>query len=580
MTKIDHQLPLKDKAEPVVVWSDLLLTGLEDVDAQHHKLIDLINRLGKLQTGSSTPEEIIVVFGELKNYTLMHFKHEEELMDAWPVNAANKTAHFKAHQDFAERIEKINALINSHPSFAVDHLLAFLVKWLVRHIADVDSRMAAEIITLRSGHTPAPKPGTNGNDYNNTISELYDSIGLHSLEIIDLNIQLHGEIARRKKTQDEAQLATLVFHNSSDAMTVTDAETRIIAVNPAFTQLTGYLPEDVIGENPSILSSGQHDEAFYADMWKSIVDNGHWEGELWNRHKDGKVFAESLAINTIYHPDGSVDRRIAVFSDITDKKLSEEKIAQQATELKVLHDKQTELNASLLQEIAVKNRLFSIISHDLRSPFTILLGLSEKMAKQTGSMSKEKIAQQVAIINKVAKNTFATLEDLLEWSFLQLDGEKIDSRNIDIKEIVEDTLQIHQPAAQVKKITLRSNIGNLRVYADYNYVVTVLRNLVSNAIKFTHQGGNVEVTVNTNGHMVEIGVVDNGTGIPEQIQDKLFAVDQKTSTPGTQGELGSGLGLPLCADLIAKMGGGITVDDSHRPGARLVFTLPVAHTTK
>jgi len=570
-----------DKQKSVVDWSDQFATGLDDVDSQHQKLFEVINKLGRLQACDSASDMLIAAYDELKNYTLYHFQHEEELMNAWPMIEANKIAHLKAHRGFIERIGKIDKLIVSHPSYVVDHLLAFLVKWLVHHILDVDKRMAKEIIALRAGEDSVESAEavnleevTSHDMLSNAISDFYDGIGIRSLEIIDLNIQLQDEMARRRQAEDEAQLASQVFYNSSDAMTVTDFENKIIAVNPSFTRLTGYLPEDVIGKNPNILSSGRHDKAFYQVMWESISNTGHWDGELWNRHKNGKIFAEALTINTIYKADGSVDRRVAVFSDITQKKMTEEKLARQAVELKELAEKEAQLNAYLSQEIAVKNRLFSIISHDLRSPFTLLIGLSESMMLKADTYSKEILIEKAETINRVSKSVFNAVENLLEWSRAQLDGAPSENRIIAVGDVFEATLDVLGPVAKEKGIKLISKVADEKIFADHHVVLTILRNLVSNAIKFTASGGVVEVSAHGKGKMVEISVVDTGIGIPESIIHQLFAIDRKTTTLGTLGEKGTGLGLPLCADLAKNLGGNIQVKSNPGKGSRFSVTLP------
>jgi diguanylate cyclase (GGDEF)-like protein/PAS domain S-box-containing protein len=138
------------------------------------------------------------------------------------------------------------------------------------------------------------------------------------------------DISDRKKIEEEMQLAALVYQNSSEAMTVTGADGTIISVNPAFTQMTGYSPEDVIGQDPKILSSGLHDQTFYQMMWHQINTDGCWQGEIWNRRKNGQIYAEWLSINTIFNGDGSVHRRVALFSDITQKKEAEQLIWKQA----------------------------------------------------------------------------------------------------------------------------------------------------------------------------------------------------------------------------------------------------------
>ncbi len=142
--------------------------------------------------------------------------------------------------------------------------------------------------------------------------------------------RLEKEIRFRQKALAQQQLAELVYQHISEAIMVTDAENRIISINPAFSEITGYTREDVIGQNPRILSSGQHDEAFFEAMWHDLNEARTWKGEIWNRRKNGDLFAEQLTINTICDGDGNIHRWVALFSDITDKKESEKQIWHQA----------------------------------------------------------------------------------------------------------------------------------------------------------------------------------------------------------------------------------------------------------
>ncbi len=134
----------------------------------------------------------------------------------------------------------------------------------------------------------------------------------------------------QSRINEELQLALLVYQNSSEAMAVTNIDNSIITINPAFTELTGYSPEEAIGKNPRILSSGRHDQAFYQAMWHSINTTGRWQGEILNRRKNGEIYVEWLTINTIFNEDHAVHRRVALFSDITRKKEAEELIWKQA----------------------------------------------------------------------------------------------------------------------------------------------------------------------------------------------------------------------------------------------------------
>jgi len=140
----------------------------------------------------------------------------------------------------------------------------------------------------------------------------------------------HTDISERKKTEESMQLASLVYQNSSEGMTVTDVDGTILNINPAFTEITGYALEDVRGKNHEFLNSGRQDEAFYRAMWQAIQATGRWQGEVWNKRKNGEEYVEWLSINTIHNEDGSPHRRVSLFSDITKKKETEELVWRQA----------------------------------------------------------------------------------------------------------------------------------------------------------------------------------------------------------------------------------------------------------
>lgn len=150
------------------------------------------------------------------------------------------------------------------------------------------------------------------------------------LMLIRKAVRLAALVVERRRTENALQIAASVHQAIGEAITVTDADNRIIAINPAFTLLTGYTAEEAIGQTPSLLKSGQHDAKFYRDMWLVLETTGRWQGEICNRRKNGEEYPEWLSINTIYDSDGKVLRRIAMFSDITDKKRAEETIWRQA----------------------------------------------------------------------------------------------------------------------------------------------------------------------------------------------------------------------------------------------------------
>ncbi len=150
------------------------------------------------------------------------------------------------------------------------------------------------------------------------------------IALIESVANLIGIAIERKRIEEELQLASMVYRNTSEAMMVTDEHNRIIAINPAFTQITGYSLNEVSGKDPKILSSGRQDVDFYRVMWSEILNTGLWQGEIWNRKKNGEIYPEWLTINTIFNQDGSIYRHVALFSDITDKVRTDELIWRQA----------------------------------------------------------------------------------------------------------------------------------------------------------------------------------------------------------------------------------------------------------
>lgn len=150
------------------------------------------------------------------------------------------------------------------------------------------------------------------------------------IDFVRLLARWAGAFIERMQFEEELALASAIYKNSSEGMLITDKDNNIVAVNPAFEQITGYSSAEIVGMNPRILGSKKHDRVFYQDMWQAIVENGCWQGEIWNRHKSGNEFVENLRINTIRDEKGAVRRYVALISDITDKKRSDELIWHQA----------------------------------------------------------------------------------------------------------------------------------------------------------------------------------------------------------------------------------------------------------
>lgn len=314
---------------PILAWGPHLASGLAEVDEQHQELVRIVNHLGTLRAQKSDGTVVLAALDELRDYTLHHFGHEEDLLLAFPGDLAATEEHLRAHRYFIESIVRARELAMRNPSDVVDHLLAFLVRWIVHHITGVDARMARGIVRRLTGaaENEAALPKESLRDtLLDSVGNLYDEIGSRTLELLAANHRLADEIEHRRRAEKDQRLAATVFNTVDEALLVCDAGNRIVTTNPSFTRVTGYMLDEVRGKNPGLLSSGLQDAAFYRAMWASLMENGNWQGEVWNRRKTGEIYAEWLSINTVCDPEGRLTHYVAAFSDITERKSSEERI--------------------------------------------------------------------------------------------------------------------------------------------------------------------------------------------------------------------------------------------------------------
>jgi len=233
----------------------------------------------------------------------------------------------------------------------------------------------------------------------------------------------------------------------------------------------------------------------------------------------------------------------------------------------------------LKELVATKDKFFSIISHDLKNPFNTLIGFSDLLLARLHLLSTEKINDYAVQINRAAKNGFNLLENLLQWSRSQTGKIVWKPEPFRLKKLIEDNLALLNPSAIKKNIRLQAEYqDDIFVFVDINMVTTVVRNLISNAIKFTNNEGEINLTVSHKAEecFVTICVSDNGVGIDAEDLNKLFRIDVHHVTTGTAQEQGTGLGLILCKEFVLKNGGTIWVESEIDKGSRFYFTVPKA----
>jgi len=229
-----------------------------------------------------------------------------------------------------------------------------------------------------------------------------------------------------------------------------------------------------------------------------------------------------------------------------------------------------ELNAS-------KDKFFSIIAHDLKNPFNSIIGFSEILKEEIKSGHPEVIEEYAGLINLSAVQTMRLLENLLEWANSQRGKIVFNPTTFYLYDLFNEEFTLLNDMAKRKNITIKYSFSNkLMVTADKNMIKTILRNLISNAIKFTHINGEVEINASIENNQVKISVSDNGIGITKESMTKLFRIDTNHSTYGTENEKGTGLGLILCKEFIDKHHGNIWVESEPHIGSHFIFTLPIS----
>jgi two-component system sensor histidine kinase/response regulator len=242
-------------------------------------------------------------------------------------------------------------------------------------------------------------------------------------------------------------------------------------------------------------------------------------------------------------------------------------------ELKTARQEAEEKSRALDNLNRQKTLLLSIIAHDLRNPFQVLLGLSQTLSHAVAIKDPASIERRAQGIGEAAKQAHSLMESLFSWANLQMDSATVDLAEVDLAGVASEALASCLEPAADKGIKLTAACDGLVVRGHRDMLAAVLRNLVGNAVKFTLPGGSVRISAVTRGSDVEINVTDTGVGMsPEKLAD-LFKLDRRTTTAGTAGERGSGLGLLLCRDLVERQGGELSVVSEVGRGTTFRFAL-------
>jgi PAS domain S-box-containing protein len=370
---------------------------------------------------------------------------------------------------------------------------------------------------------------------------------------------VNQDITKRKRAEDSLKFFRMMIDKSQDAIEVIDVETaRFIDVNEKACTELGYSRDELLNMSVFDIDPNQNMNDFQ-QMIQNIGQSDSMTVESLHKRKDGSFFPVEINIAIVRLEKTYT---IAIVREITERKLVEEEIKRSNEQLKKLN--------------AEKDKFFSIIAHDLKSPFNGFIGLTALMADRTEEFSKDECIENGLLLNKSARNLYKLLENLLEWSQMQKGSISFDPKEINLSTIISQNIETITQRALQKGITILNEIPEAeRVYADNDMLNSVMRNLISNSVKFTKRDGKVIIASKMiEGKMLEISVSDTGMGISANDVNRLFKIEEKVSSKGTDGESSTGLGLLLCKEFVEMHGGKIRVESEEGKGSTFYFTLP------
>jgi len=375
------------------------------------------------------------------------------------------------------------------------------------------------------------------------------------------------DITERKKVEDELAreryLMRALMDNLPDHIYFKDLESKFVRVNKSHAFLFGFDdPDLIIGKSDFDFFTGDHSQQAYEDE-QTIIRTGQplsmEERETYHNRPDTWVLTTKMPF---YDKDGIIQGTFGISRDITSQKLFQ-------NEIKLKNEELQKLNAE-------KDKFFSIIAHDLRNPLGSFMGYTEMMVDNIDTMNVNEIQTMAIEMKNSAYNLYNLLENLLEWSRIERGIAGFDPKLFLLMPKIKESMQPVLESAYKKDVEIGFNIPeDMSVFADENMLKSTIRNLATNAVKFTSKGGKIILNAKSVfNNFVEISFKDTGIGMNKDILDKLFRLDAHVSRPGTEGEPSSGLGLILCKDFIDKQGGKIWVESEPGKGSVFYFTIP------
>lgn len=356
------------------------------------------------------------------------------------------------------------------------------------------------------------------------------------------------DITERKRFEEQINLQMTALDSAANAIMITDPQGRIQWTNRAFTDITGYRREDIIGKTPRFLKSDRHDRAFYEQMWQTIKAGQIWHNEVINRRKDGSLYTEEMTLAPVKDEANHITNYVAIKQDISYRKKVEQ----------------------------MKNEFISTVSHELRTPLTAINGsIGLVLGGLTGDLSKE-TKSLLEVASRNCDRLIRLINDIL-------DIEKIESGKLVLKltpspvdALIKSSIEANRPFADNLKVGLvmKECPSDIRINVDPDRFAQIMTNLISNACKYAPIGDAVEISAHRETGCVKVMIQDFGPGIPEEFRAHIFKKFSQADSSDARQKSGTGLGLNIAKSLVEGFGGKIGFDSQLGKGTTFYFEIP------
>lgn len=408
-----------------------------------------------------------------------------------------------------------------------------------------------------------------------SLISIADSIAKYDVDADMFFVSVLRDVTIEKKQQEKLRLSEeryrSITENIEESLWFAERKNenlKVVLYTQAIEEITGYSSEEFLEDDKLWIKIIHPDdtETVLEKIHRLYDDNSRNSDVFEYRiiNKTGSAVWIENKINIIRDSSGEIEKIYGLVSDISINKKAEEELKKSADDLQKLND--------------TKDRFLSIISHDLRTPFSSILGFTDYLLSEQ-DVPKEKQQQYIQMIQDSSRSMLSLVNSLLDWTRIQTGRIKFEPERINVNTVINKSLNMLSGAALQKEIKLYSIVADdVFIHADTTLLLQVFNNLISNAIKFTKPAGEIKITAEprVSERAFEFRVIDNGVGIKEEDKNKLFSVDAKFTTEGTSGEKGSGLGLSLVQEIIEKHGGEISVESKVGEGTQFIFSIPVS----